>query len=184
MKKTILVLTGLIASGKDASKKYIEEKYHAKSYRFSTILRDVLDRLNIPTSRENLMALSTWSRQTFGEDLLAKAMARDVSQSDDPLIIVDGARRLVDIKYLQELEGFHLISVDADPKLRYERMIARNENPGEAEKSYQEFLDDHEKETEATIPEIMKAAEFSINNNGSLEELYNQIDKILEKVKD
>ncbi len=182
--KIILVFSGLIASGKDVCKKYIEGKYSADSFRFSNILRDALNRLGIQTSRENIIALSTWARQSFGEDLLAKAMARDVEKSESPLIIVDGARRLADIKYLSELPGFHLISVDADPEIRYKRMVARNENPGEADKTYEDFLADHQKETEITIPEIMATAEFSLDNNGTLDDLYAQIDKILEKVKD
>jgi dephospho-CoA kinase len=120
----------------------------------------------------------------FGDDLLAQAMARDVKESDDELIIVDGARRMNDLKYLKEVPGFHLIRIDADQKIRYERMIKRNENKGEADTTYEQFLADHQKETEATIPEVMDNAEFSIDNNGNLESLYTQIDKIIEKVKD
>lgn len=179
MSKIILGFTGLIASGKDASKKYLEEKYGAPSFRFSTILRDVLNRFGAPVSRDNMITLSTWARATFGQDLLAKVIADDVKKSAEKMIIVDGIRRLPDIEYLSRLPGFYLISIDADPKIRYERAVKRNENPGDAEKTLADFMADHQRETEITIPEVMAVAQYKLDNNGTFAQLYTQIDKII-----
>jgi hypothetical protein len=41
MSKIILGFTGPIASGKEVAKKYIETKYGASSFKFSTILRNI-----------------------------------------------------------------------------------------------------------------------------------------------
>jgi dephospho-CoA kinase len=171
-----------MASGKDASKKYLEEKYGAVSFRFSSILREALDLLGIEQNRDNLITISVWARQNFGEDLLAKAMAKKVEKSDQELVIIDGARRLSDLIYLKKLPGFHLIAIEATPEIRYQRSVSRNENPGDAEKSYETFLADHEKETEKTIPETMAQAEFKIDNSSSLEELQQQLEEIIKKV--
>jgi len=181
--KIILGFTGLMASGKDVSKKYLEAKYNAKSFRFSTILRDVLDRLDISTSRDNIIILSTWARETFGQDLLARVIAKDVSNAKEDMIIVDGIRRLPDIEYLNKIPGFVLISIDADQKVRYERMLSRNENEGDANKTFADFVADHQRETELTIPEVMSTAKYKLDNNGTLEELYAQIDKIIADIK-
>jgi len=184
MAKIIIGFTGLIASGKDASKKYLEQKYGAKSFRFSTILRDILNRLDLPINRDNMIEISTLLRNTFGQDLLAKVMAKDVAAAAGDIVVADGVRRLQDIKYLGQIPGFTLVSVDADPKTRYERMIIRNENEGDSQKTFTDFQDDHERETEKTIPEVMAAAKYHITNNGSLEELFAQIDKIIIKLKE
>ncbi len=183
MSKIILGFTGLIASGKDVSKKYLEAKYNAASFRFSTILRDVLNRLDIPISRNNIITLSTWARATFGQDLLARVIAKDVINTKEELVVVDGIRRLPDIEYLNRIPGFILISIAADQKTRYERVISRNENKGDAQKTWVDFLADNQKETELTIPEVMAVAQYHINNNGSFEELYAQIDKIIAAIK-
>ena len=169
----------MIASGKEVGKKYLENKYNAKSFRFSTILRDVLKRLDVPASRDNLIALSTWARETFGQNLLAKAIAKDVSEADDQIVVVDGIRRLPDIEYLAKVPGFILVSIEAGEKIRYERMVKRDENPGDADKTFDDFLADQRKETELTIPEVMAAATYKLDNDGSLEDLYRQIDKII-----
>lgn len=183
MAKIIIGLTGLIACGKGETKKYLIEKYAAKDCRFSTILRDVLIRINVPTSRDNLINLSTVLRQTFGEDLLAGAIARDASSLDSDIVIVDGIRRMTDIGHLINLDNFILIGIEADPKIRYERVVSRNENEGDKLKTFEDFLNDHKRETEITIPEVMGQAKEIIHNNGSVDYLKKQIDEIIAKYK-
>lgn len=177
--KKIIGLVGHIACGKGTISEYLEKNYKASTYRFSTILRDVLNRLHIELTRENLQDISTLLRQRFGEDLLAKVMANDVKNDNTEIIVVDGIRRMADIKYLSELDNFILVSIEAEPKIRYERLVKRNENTGDSTKTFQEFLRDQEKEADAEIPEVMKNAKAITNNDSDFEELYKQIDNLI-----
>ena len=144
-------------------------------------MRDVLNRVDLPVSRDNLIKISTVLRQNFGEDLLAKAIAKDASNLKADIVVIDGMRRMSDIGHLINLPNFILISVEAKPEVRYERLVKRNENIGDAEKSFEEFLADHKKETEITIPEVMSHAKEVINNDGSFDDLIKQTDLIVEK---
>jgi len=182
MSKIIIGLVGSLASGKETTKKYLAEKYNAKDCRFSTILRDVLLRVDVPNSRENLQKISTVLRANFGENLLAKAIAMDASKLDTEIVVIDGVRRFTDIEHLNELPNFILVKIDADSKVRYERMKLRNENAGDDKKTFEQFLEDHNAEADKQIPEVMKTAKYSIDNSGKLEDLYKQIDEILKKV--
>lgn len=184
MSKVILGLVGPIASGKGTVKKYIEEKYLGQDCRFSTILRDVLTRIDVQISRDNLQKVSTVLRQTFGEDLLAKAIVKDAQNLEADIVVIDGVRRLADIKYLKEMPNFYLMAIDADSELRYSRLIARKENEGDQNKSYEQFLADHEAEADKEVPIVMKDASFSVDNSGDLNTLYSQIDKIINKLLD
>lgn len=178
MSKIIIGLVGPLASGKGTVKKYLVEKYKAEDCRFSTILRDILNRANIEISRTNLQKVSTILRQNFGEDTLAKAIANDAKNFTADVIVVDGVRREADIKFLRELPNFILVSVEADSKIRYERMVRRNENKGDDLKTYEDFMKDHLAETEMEIPAVMNSANFKLNNNGSPEDLCKQIDQL------
>ncbi|MDA3802930.1 MAG: AAA family ATPase [Patescibacteria group bacterium] len=180
MDKKIIGLVGLIASGKGEAKKYLMKNYGAVEFRFSSILRKALDVLGIEQSRDNIISLSTWSRKNSGNDLLAKTMAKNIKENSNDLIIIDGIRRMDDIIYLKDLPSFKMLAIEADPELRYERSVKRNENPGDSEKSYKQFLEDHKKETEITIPETMNKADFKIVNENSLEDFYKELDKIIE----
>ena len=156
---------------------------NASDYRFSTILRDAMGRLDIETSRENLQKFSTLMRQNFGEDLLAKAIAKDAKDNQSSFIVIDGIRRMADIKYLKELPEFKLISIFADKEIRLKRVIERNENLGDDKKTMEEFEKEESAETEMEIPQVMDNADYKIINNGTWDELHGQIDKIIEEIK-
>jgi len=180
--KKIIGLTGPIASGKEVVKKYLEEKYNAKSVKFSQILRDVLHRLDIPVERKTMQEMSTVLRQSFGEDLLARNIAKDAEDIDADIVVLDGVRRLADIEHAKKLDNFYLIKIDASPELRYERMKSRNENEGDGKKTYDDFLKDHESEADRSVDDVMKEASISISNDGSIDDLYKQVDEIIKNL--
>jgi len=178
-KKIIIGLIGKICAGKGTIVKYLEQKHGAASYRFSTMLRNLLARLYLPVSRENMQNMSTAIRQFFGEDIMAKVIAEDVKKDISNIIVVDGVRRVPDIKYLKEISGFKLVGILGDPETRYKRLLARKENAGDEAKTYEDFLADHKKEADSQVPIVMAQADLEIDNNGSLEDLYRQVDQII-----
>ncbi|PLX24441.1 hypothetical protein C0580_05140 [Candidatus Parcubacteria bacterium] len=179
MDKKILVFTGLPACGKGTAAKYFKEKYQAGSFRFSTIMRDLLDRVYLPHSRENMSRISTILRQNFSEDLFAKTMAEDVKNAKEDIVVIDGARRLADIEHLSKISGFKLVAIEVDMRIRYERLVKRGENPDDKSKTWEDFQADHELETELSIPELMEKADVMVDNNGSLEDFYKQLDQLV-----
>ena len=183
MKKIIIGFVGEIASGKGTACDYLIENHKAGYYKFSTILRDVLDRLHLPQSRGNMQTLSTMLRQNFQEDLFAKVIAKDVKQDDTEIICVDGIRRPADIIYLKELDNFHLVHIYTDENLRYERIIERSENPDDKNKTFEQFQTDQQQETELTIPEVVAEADRQIKNNGNREDLYKEIENFVQELK-
>ncbi|PIR73757.1 MAG: hypothetical protein COU40_00795 [Candidatus Moranbacteria bacterium CG10_big_fil_rev_8_21_14_0_10_35_21] len=179
MKKLIIGFAGEISSGKGTATKYVLEKHGGNSSRFSTMLRDVLKRVYIEETRENMQKLSTFLRQTFGEDLLAKVMSEDVKNNQNEIVVIDGIRRLADIEYLKKNPEFKLIYIDAEPAIRFERLKIRKENPDDAQKTFEQFQKDHEQEAELQIKDLKQQADYVIDNNESLDNLNAQIEKII-----
>src|SRR3989338_3131596 len=167
--KIIFGFGGLMASGKGTAAKYLEEAHGATTFRFSTMLRDALNRFYLPHTRDNLIKISEIMRGTFGEDLMAKTMAHDVEKTDARLVVVEGIRRMADIEYLKRLPNFVMVEIFADPKTRHKRMTERGENPDDRTKTFEQFLKDHERSTEMSIPEVLTHATEKIDNNGSPE---------------
>ncbi len=181
MKKLILGFSGEIASGKGTCAQYLVEHHGAVTYRFSTMLRDVLKRLHLPEDRTTLQTLSTSLRKQFGEDLLAKVMFEDAKHDEHQLVVIDGVRRLEDVKYLRELPEFKLCYITASMKTRYERLVLRGENPDDKTKTYGQFELDHEGEPEREITKLEAFAQEVIDNTGTLPELCMQLDAIVKK---
>ena len=179
MKKLILGFTGEIASGKGTCARYLKEKYDADPYRFSTSLFDVARRLHLPEDRDHLQRLSTALRKEFGEDVLAKVMFADAKDAIARLVVIDGVRRFEDVKYLRELPEFKLIYLSAPMRIRYDRMVLRGEKADDKTKTFEAFKRDHQRESELEIPKLETIASETVDNSGSLPELYAALDKIV-----
>ena len=181
MAKVIFGFVGKMSSGKGTSVAYLKEKYNAATFSYSTMLRDTLDRFYLPHTRDNMIDLSVFVRGRFGEDTMAKAVAHDIEKDAADFVAVEGIRRLADIEYLKKLPGFILVEIVVDQKTRFERLKNRGQNPDDASKTWEEFLADAEKPTEVSIREVAAHASEKVDNNGSFEKLYRQLDKLVEK---
>ena len=54
--KIIVAFTGRMASGKGTACSYFVEQYGATMFRFSNMLRDILERLYLEKNRENMLS--------------------------------------------------------------------------------------------------------------------------------
>lgn len=182
-KKIILGFIGDLAAGKGTICKYLQDKYQMPNYRYSTMLRDVLKRLYIEPSRDNLQKISSVLRENFGQELLSRVIAEDVVNDKHDLVAVEGIRRPMDILFLEKNPDFHLIYITADAKLRWQRLVARNENKGDDKKTFEDFSRDEQNEADRLIKTLGQTARYTITNNGSFEEFYAQLEKILTQIK-
>ncbi|MBI2439229.1 MAG: AAA family ATPase [Candidatus Moranbacteria bacterium] len=182
-KKIIIGITGEMASGKDTVTKYLVEKYNARQYRFSDSLRDILDRLHLPQIRKHLSSLSYALRQVFGEDILAYVIENDAQKGKHSLVVIDGIRRAFDIERIKKMSEFTLVYVEADMERRYERLIKRRQNADDSTKTFDEFKQDHLLETEVAVPSLRVDAQYILNNDGTLKQLHEKIDKMMEELK-
>ncbi|MEK7619441.1 MAG: hypothetical protein AAB416_04395 [Patescibacteria group bacterium] len=183
MKKIIVGLAGKMASGKGRIGSYLVEKYDADRIRSSDPLRRVLDMFGVPQSRENLSSLSTFLRTTYGENTLAKSMARLLSESPKRISIFDGMRRRIDVSHFRQFDNFYLIYVDAKPEVRYDRTVTRNENVGDADLTREQFDARDILEPEQEVEQLKDYADFVVENNlNSVEHLDTQVEEILKKI--
>lgn len=171
-----------MASGKGTVTDFIVKNHNGKNFRFSTILRDILNRLYLGETRENLQKLSTLLRDNFGQDILSLVIAKEAKNSEDEILVIDGVRRLSDIKFLKDLPGFKLIYIEADVEKRYKRISVRGENSDDNTKTFEQFKKELEQESEIQIKGLRNNADYIIDNNGSIEELHNRVDEIIREL--
>lgn len=182
MNRRIIGFAGPLASGKGEATRYLEKNYGARRYRFSTILRDLLDRLSLEHSRFSTAAMSTAIRSAFGDDILARAMVKDVERDQVPVVVLDGIRRESDMIPFRNLTGFVFVYIDANERARYERLVKRGENVDDRTKTFKKFLEDQQNiETEITIPPLKRLADVVIDNSGTEKELFRQLDALMNR---
>lgn len=183
MKKIILWFAWEMWSWKDAAAEYIFSKYWWKKFKFSSSLRDILDRIYLEKSRENLSLISRWLRELFWQDILAKIMYRDILESNDKIILIDWVRRKDDLVHIEDLPEFKLIYVDVSLDNRFSRINKRWENSDDIGKTMEQFQKDQFLETEVQIRWLRDISDFTIDNNWTKEEFYSQIDEIIAELR-
>lgn len=190
MKKLMLGHAGEMAAGKGTGTDMEKVWYPGTdSFRFSDPLREFWTLWNehcatrygfvFPekASTQDLQRMSTLVRQLFGENVLERAIALRAEQSlsTSPVVIIEGIRRLVDVSMLMTdpQYQFRLIYIEADPKVRWERHRLRNEKSGDADLTFEQFLELGTAEAEQQIRLLKPYAHLVIDNSGPPEILEN-----------
>jgi dephospho-CoA kinase len=91
-----------------------------------------------------------------------------------------------EVTALRKKGGFYLFAVDADPKLRYERVLQRGSETDHI--SYETFIENEQREMSSTDPNkqnlaaCQSLADHKFDNNHSFDELYKQVEDVLVKI--
>ncbi len=180
--KVIIGIAGEIGAGKGTVTSYLMQHYHAQNLRYSAILQDILRRLDLVYNRENLATLAEALRGAFGGDILSRALLGDIARADARIVVVDGIRKRAELEVLRRHEGFVCFFVDADLRTRYERIHTRDEKADDATKTYEQFVADHERAADREIPQLKPLADVVIDNSGTQEATFAQIDAALRTI--
>lgn len=176
--RRIIGVIGPLASGKDSVAEYIGKKLNVEVYQISSELKYIAKEESIPLNRENLINLSRKLVPLHGDEYLAKRIFEKYPGN----IVVVGMRQIGQIDFLKNNSKFTLIGIDARPEIRFERVKSRNKS-GDP-KTLEEFIDIEKKDDGESVQKIsdcMRKANYLVINEGTEQELYSKIDKIIEK---
>jgi dephospho-CoA kinase len=182
MKKVVIGLTGEMGAGKDTFCQHIQKISNQPvfCFKFSDSLSEVLRIFFNDVSREDQQWLAINLRERFGKDILAKAMKKKIDNISEGLIVLNGIRYTEEFDMIKEAGG-NIIYITADSKTRWQRVQARGEKKDD-NAPYEKFLELNKAATEILIPEIGRKADHKIDNNGSLDDFYKQIDNVFNKI--
>ncbi|OGZ08939.1 MAG: hypothetical protein A3D65_05620 [Candidatus Lloydbacteria bacterium RIFCSPHIGHO2_02_FULL_50_13] len=122
----------------------------------------------VKEDRHNLQELSTAVRSIFAENILERTIVARVGRmrTKSPIVVVEGIRRLVDIGILLLSPNFHLTYIEIDPMVAYQRMVKQNENVGDAEMTFERFMELRNAEAEQQTRFLKPHAHLVIDNSG------------------
>ncbi len=144
-----------------------------------------LNRTANNSNRSDLHTIANDLRARFGGDYLAWSLHQTALMEGTNRAIIESIRCPAEADYI--LHHGILLTVDADPKLRYNR--AKERGSFKDNVSFKEFIAQEEQEMNNTDP-LMQNIFYCINttpkpyrlqNNSTKEALYQQIDRILQE---
>ncbi len=181
----IIGLSGTNGSGKDTIAHLLARKYGFYSASASEMLEAELKKRKVPFSRENKRNLSAeWRRESGLGVIVDKGIAAAKAAGFDTLV-VGSLRNAGEVDRVHELNGT-VIWVDADPKVRYERITSNDRGRIEDQKTFEEFMAEQQAEMQSdgdaaklSLADVKAGADILIDNSASITEFEAQVEKVL-----
>lgn len=186
----LLGLTGPIGSGKGV----VADLLKSKGFQYTSFgdrcREEALNR-GLPLTRENLQAIGNELRANGGADILASMTLNKIDLTKN--WVIDSIRNPAEVIKLKELKNFKLLLVDASEPTRFQRLKSRNKSfngmqevesktDEEILKTMQIDLGIGQDKAGQQVAKCMEMADFTILNEGSMEELSENLDRLLEKL--
>lgn len=183
--RMIIGITGTNGAGKGAAVDYLVEKGFTH-YSSSGFLGEELDRRGIEKTRTNLRAVGNEFRAKYGSGYLTETFLKMAAAQGVHNMVIESVRSTGEAKRIKAAGGIMLV-VDADRKLRYDRIFARK--TGKDFVDFDTFVTQEEREWygaegdhDMNMRKVMDMGDHTIQNDGSLEELKTSIDEVLQKM--
>ncbi len=178
----IIGITGTNGAGKGTIVDFLVTTKGFNHFSARAFITQEVERRSLPVDRTHMREVANDLRKAHGpsyvaEQLMAQAL---VAKGDS---VVESIRTPGEAKYIKS-QGAILWAVDADTPIRYERVQKRMSETDKV--TFDQFKEFQEKELHGTeewdmnVFAVMKMADHVYQNNGSLEELCTQVEKVLE----
>jgi dephospho-CoA kinase len=183
----LIGLSGTNGAGKDSVAELLRDKYRFMFVSMSDLLRIEAERRGIAVERDNLRMISAeWRRESGLGVLIDKSVEmyqQSGAESNFDGLVVSSIRNPGEVDRVHELGG-QVIWIDADPKIRYNRIFKR-QRTDEDNKTFEQFLSEEQAEMQhsgdkATLnmSGVKASADFVIvNDSNSINELAEVIEK-------
>jgi dephospho-CoA kinase len=177
----VIGVIGLNGSGKDEVVKYLHSRYGVPLLSVGDIVRDIAAREGVRPTRTNLNQITKRYFDRYGEGYFLKLVVEKIRREGWESAGISGIRSPQDIRIIRDALGSDFILVHVyvtDPRVRYDRIRSRGSQRDRI--SYEEFLHQDQVSDEMFhIREAIRQADFSIPNDGSLEDLHREIENLV-----
>lgn len=177
----IIGVTGTLAAGKDSVSDYLKQRgfFH---FSLSDAVRAECDKRGLPKDRDTLVKIANEMRASAGHDILARLAIEAVNESGADNAVITSIRNPKEVEYLKTQPDFIMLAVDAPIELRYERIKKRSRESDFVD--FEKFKKQEKIEMaggagKQNLAEVMFMANYKLINDGTLENLNEKINKIL-----
>ena len=175
----IIGITGTIGAGKGTIVEYLVKEKGFRHFSVRAFLLEKIRELGMPENRDSLFMLGNKLRAEYGPSYAVDQLFLQ-AQTAGGNAVIESVRTTGEIDSLRQKGHFILLAVDADPRLRYERIVLRASETDRV--SFETFLENEARESVSSDPGIqnlracIEQADYVLLNNGTIEELYQQIE--------
>lgn len=183
-KKGIIILgiTGTLGAGKGTIVDYLIHKKGFLHFSVREHLITEIVRRGLPVNRDSMVVVANELRANNNPAYIIEQLYHQASVTGKDCII-ESIRTPGEVASLRSKEGFFLLAVDADARIRYERIKLRQSETDAID--YATFIENEQREMHSDDPNkqnlsaCIDMADYTLTNNGSIEDLRQQIDEFI-----
>lgn len=178
----IIGITGTLGAGKGTVVKNLKKKGF-EHYSVREFLINEIKKRGLPLNRDSMVSVANQLRELNGPSYIVEKLYEKASSED--YAIIESIRTAGEAEKIRELGGI-LLAVDADPEIRYTRILARQSETDNI--GFEKFLEDEKREmfsanpNEQNLSACKNMADYIIYNDKTIDFLDKQVNMILEKI--
>jgi len=181
----IIGITGTLGAGKGTIVDYLVQEKGFVHFSVRGFITEEIIRQGLPVNRDSMVTVANKLRATHSPSYIIDQLYKQALLTGKNCII-ESIRTPGEVQSLVEKGNFVLFAVDADPMLRYDRIVMRNSETDRI--SYSTFIANEEREMQSNDPakqnigRCIEKADYIFKNNSGITELYKQLEEVLTQI--
>ena len=171
-------ITGTLGAGKGTSVDYLIQHRGFVHYSVRAFITEEIKRRGLEVNRDTMTLVGNDLRAQHSPSWIVEQLYEQ-AQASGCNCIIESVRTAGEVEALRGKPSFYLFAVDADPRVRYERVVLRGSETDHI--SYETFLANEQREMANDDPNkqnpryCIDHADYRFDNNGTREELNQQV---------
>ena|ERR1039457_7152054 len=181
----IIGITGTLGAGKGTLVEYLVAEKGFEHFSVRAWLLEEIRKRGMPENRDSMFTLANKLRALHSPSYVTDQLFNEAIKTGKDCVI-ESIRAPGEIDSLRKNKNFHLIAIDADQYLRYQRVQLRKSETDNI--SFDVFRENEEREMNTTDPnkqnlkKCISMADAILLNNSIKEELFIQLEQLLNRI--
>ncbi len=181
----IVGITGTLGAGKGTIVEYLIREKGFRHYSVRQFLIEKIKEKGLTVNRDSMTEVANNLRANHSPSFIIEQLYKE-AVANGTNAIIESIRTPGEIEFLKKQGKFFLIAVDADPRIRYDRITLRASETDNI--TFDIFLANEKREyitsdpNKQNLSRCIQLADIVLQNNGSLNELNVQLEKQLKVI--
>jgi len=178
----IIGITGTLGAGKGTIVDYLVKEKGFRHFSVRGYLIKEIEKRGMLVNRDSMTSVANELRAQNSPSFIIEELYKEAVEAGENAII-ESIRTPGEIDFLEKQGNFTLLAVDADPKIRFERIKLRASSTDKID--FETFVANEKREMESSDPnkqnlgKCIERANVVLNNNGSISQLIDQLNHSL-----